>query len=431
MMLFWLIIGGMLAAALLCVIPPLLRRHVVAPGDRRELAVAIYRAEQAEVERELKAGSLSAEHYADVQRELERRLVDGAGETLAAPARATSNVARRAGIAALLLALIPSAALVLYMRIGNPVAAAVQNDSHTAQPDGHETSAGSLEVMLSRLAMRLKRAPDDPDGWAMLARSYTVLERHDDAAAAWRRALSLTPRDPQWLADYADALASANNGDLGGEAMQSIRTALAIDPDNPKALALAASAAFDERDYPLAIQLWERLEKVSAAGSEVAVQVRKNIDETRRLAAADSTAGQASAEQAAGPASPARATTQRNTSSASASLEVHVRLSPEMSQHASPTDYVFVYARAANGPRMPLAVQRLRVSQLPATVRLDDSMAMAPGLTLSAFNAVTVEAHVSASGDAQATPGDLIGHSAPVESCVDCAVTVVIGDVVR
>jgi cytochrome c-type biogenesis protein CcmH len=314
------------------------------------------------------------------------------------------------------------------MRMGTPVAAAVLSGSDTTQAEGHETSAVSLEAMVSKLAMRLQRAPDDPDGWAMLARSYTVLERNDDALAAWRRALALTPHDPQLLADYADALASANNGDLGGEAKQSIRAALAIDPDQPKALALAASAAFDERDYPQAIRLWQRLEKVSAPGSEVADQMRKNIDETRRLISSADL--QAAVDATSGAALPARATTQPNASAAGVALQVDVRLSPDISRRANPADYVFVYAHAVNGPSMPLAVQRLRASQLPATVRLDDSMAMASGLKLSDFERVTVEARVSASGDARTKRGDLIGHSGPVQSGVDQVATVVIRDVV-
>ncbi|MDR5740367.1 MULTISPECIES: tetratricopeptide repeat protein [unclassified Caballeronia] len=184
-----------------------------------------------------------------------------------------------AALAALLIALLPSAAMTMYMHIGNPAALAVYSGD-TAGIDKHGESPGSIEVMVSRLAARMSRTPDDAKGWTMLARSYAVLERPADAAAAYRRALALTPRDPDLLADYADALASARGGDLSGEPLTNIDAALAIDPGHPKALALAASAAFDRRDYPLAIRHWEALRDVSGAEPEIARQAQKNIDET-------------------------------------------------------------------------------------------------------------------------------------------------------
>src|SRR5205823_4498675 len=104
--------------------------------------------------------------------------------------------------------------------------------------------------------------------------------------------------------------------------------------------------------------------------------------------------------------------------------------SPELAKLAHPGDTVFVYAYAVNGPRMPLAVQRFRVSQLPITVRLYDSMAMAPDLRLSDFDKVTVEARISQSGTAQTTAGDLIGRSGPLTTARG-EVSLTIGDPVR
>ena len=182
---------------------------------------------------------------------------------------------RHAALAGLLIAAVPSAAITLYMRIGNPAALAL--DSATSGE--HADSPASLELMVSRLAVRLRREPNDAAGWAMLARSYAVLERPDDAAAAYHRALLQNPRDADLLADYADALASTKNGDLSGAPQANIDAALAIDPDHPKALALAASAAADRRDYAAAIRYWTRLRDVSGGETELARQAQKNIDE--------------------------------------------------------------------------------------------------------------------------------------------------------
>lgn len=413
---FWLIVAAMLVAALLCVIVPLLSRGSLrdinvarADGGGATLATAIFRTDMAELERQAAAGDLPHAQHGNARREIERRFADEIGAKPAAATMRAGSVAQRAATAALLLALLPSAALILYMRLGDPLAVAVQADSAAGPQDSHAATQGSLDLMVGRLAARLRRQPDDPAGWTMLARSYAVLERPDDAAAAYRRALDLTPRDPQLLADYADALASANGGDLMGAPLQSIDAALALDPANPKALALAGSAAFEARDYPRAIQYWQRLEQAPGVSVEIANQARANVAEAHRLAS-----GVVAEPGGAAPLAAAAGQGAAATSAPSAALVIHVRLSPELAALARPGDVVFVYARATNGPRMPLAVQRLHATQLPATVRLDDSMAMAPDLRLSNFAAVTVEARVSASGSAQPGAGDWVGTSGPL-----------------
>ena len=294
---FWLIVAAMLAVALLCVIVPLLGR-----GSREEdmtvaraeggavVLAAIFRTEMAELERQAAADPPDAQ-YGNARRELERRFVDEIGVQPVSTTVRTGSVVQRAGTAALLLALLPCAALVLYMRLGDPLAAAVQTDGTAGPDDSHAATQGSVEVMVGRLAARLRQQPDDPAGWTMLARSYAVLERPDDAAAAYRHALGLTPRDPQLLADYADALASANGGDLTGAPLEGIEAALALDPLNPKALALAGSAAFEARDYPRAIQYWQRLEQAPGVSAAIVGQARTNVAEARRLASGAPTIG--------------------------------------------------------------------------------------------------------------------------------------------
>ncbi|WJF91961.1 c-type cytochrome biogenesis protein CcmI [Paraburkholderia bonniea] len=432
-MILWLIFGAMLLLALLCVLPSLLRPGGYATQEteqdlaRPEMAVALYRADQAEAEREFANGQLLAQQYAEVQQELERRLLDDAqaaemahGATAAARmpgtrANVTSvsmSVLHRAGLAALLLALLPSAALLLYLKLGNPAAALAQSGTDTSEAERHADSPASLDAMIARLAARLARQPDDAQGWSMLARSYTVLGRAGDAVLAYQRALALTPNDSLLLADYADALASANGGVFDAAAAQQIHAALALDPGNLKALALAGSMALDQRDYPQAEAFWQRLEHAPGVTPDIAAQARQQIANAQRLA--QQPAQRLAQQPAQQPAQSAPATdaTPRVATSPRV-LEVHVRLSPQMAARVHPSDTVFVLARAVDGPRMPLAVQRLRVADLPAVVRLDDALAMTPELRLSAFERVRVEAHVSASGVAQRQKGDLLGYSEP------------------
>ena len=353
MIAFWLIAAAMMLAALACVVAPLLRSFAHEPGR----------------------GALPMRH---------------------------------AAVAGLLIALMPAAALTLYMRIGDPAALAVQTAADASSPGDHADTPGSMQAVVSRLAARLRHNPDDAQGWSMLARSYMVLDRPGDASEAYRRAVALNPRDADLLADYADAMASANDGDLNDAVLKVVGSALALDAQQPKALALAASAAMDRRDYAQAIRYWERLKNVPDLAPEIARQAQKNIEEARTLAAKSSLA-----------------------ETATTSVEVRVQLSPELEKRVRPGDTVFVYALADDGTRMPLAVQRLRADQLPMTVRLDDSMSMTPSRRISDFPRLSIAARVSASGQARPVSGDLTGSSGPVPSKGAGVIEVTIADVVR
>ena len=423
MMSFWMIAGAMIAISVASVIVPLLCRAAPLREDHG-LAVALYRSSIADLDREVAAEHLSDVYRDDARVELERRLVDETcGGVTTAPVSRLGGVLRQSGMAALMLALLPSAAAVLYMRLGDPAAVAVERGGE-GEWGVHVATPGSLEVVVSRLAAHLRQQPDDVPGWAMLARSYVVLDRTDDAVIAYRRALALKSGDADLLADYADALATARGGDLNGEALQSIDAALAADPVHPKALALAASAAHERQDYALAIQYWERLEGGADPGSEMANQAQKNIDAERTAAIHTSVLPIGDS-----PKDVQEHRTLRSFESATV-LEVHVRLSPALAARTHPHDQVYVYALADDGSRMPLAVQRVQVEQLPSTLHLDDSMAMTSNRRLSDFERVIVEAHVSGVGNAQLTRGDLIGKSGPVERGRK-VVDITIGNVVR
>ena len=100
--------------------------------------------------------------------------------------------------------------------------------------------------------------------------------------------------------------------------------------------------------------------------------------------------------------------------SASAGLIVEVDIDPALKSKIGASDVLFVYARAAEGPRMPLAILRHQVKDLPLDFTLDDSSAMAPEMRLSLHPQVVISARISKSGQATPTAGDLVGQSAPV-----------------
>jgi cytochrome c-type biogenesis protein CcmH len=278
---------------------------------------------------------------------------------------------------------------------------------------GHAGAPAQIAEMADRLAARLKEQPDDAEGWAMLARSYSVLGRPADAVPAYRRVAELKPNDAQSWADLADGLASAQGNRLDGEPAQLILKALKLDATNVKALALAGTLAFNQGDAKTAALYWERALKQVEPGSDIARQLQGALDEARQLAGQAAPAQAAAAATAApGPAPTAAAATAA--AAGGASIKGRVTLAPALQAQVRPDDTVFIFARPAQGARAPLAILRKQVRDLPLDFTLDDSLSMSPETRLSSAPQVVVGARISKSGSAMAQPGDLQALSAPV-----------------
>lgn len=398
------IIAAVLLAVLAAayVLRPLLAARGKARISRRDANVAIYRDELRELDADLAAGKLAREDYDRSRVELEARLLE---DVSAADASAAPRP-RRASLVVVGLG-VPLLAVAVYFFAGDPGA---------MSPARQMPDAAQIEAMVSRLAAKMREHPEDPEGWKLLGRSYTVMGRFPEAVEAYAKAAERSPRDPQLLADFADALAMARGQTMQGEPEKLVQRALEIDPKNLKALALAGTAAYERKDYAKAAEIWGRMLPLVPEGSEDAKAIAQNVDEARSLAGIG--APQASAEKKPQPAQ------------ASGGVRGVVRISPELEAQVKPDDYLFVFARAAEGPPMPLAVLRRKASELPLEFTLDDSMAMAQGLSVSAFPKVVIGARVSKSGTATAQPGDLQGKSAPVANDAN-GVTVTIDSVVR
>jgi cytochrome c-type biogenesis protein CcmH len=384
------------------VLRPLLARKRAAAPSRTAANVAIYRDQLRELEADRAAGTLAGEDYERARAELEARALQDAGEPEGAPPRPGG---RRAAWA--LAAAVPIATVAVYFVVGAPSAIVREAEQRAEQ----QVTATQVEAMVERLAARLRENPEDVAGWKLLGRSYGVMGRYADAADAYARAAMRAPRDAQLLADLADVLAMARGQSLQGEPEQLVLRALEIEPGNLKALALAGSAAFERKDFAAAASYWERMLAHVQPGSEDARSIAQNVAEARSLAGE-------------------KPSVRKETQAGAAAVRGTVSLAPKLKGQAAPDDTVFVFARAAEGPPMPLAVARVRVRDLPYRFVLDDSMAMSPAMKLSAFPRVVVAARVSKSGTATAQPGDLQGASAPVSND-DGAVNVVIDSLVR
>jgi cytochrome c-type biogenesis protein CcmH len=393
MTLFWAVGAALAVVALLLLLRPLLFARPAKALSRREANVSIHRDQLRELEADLAAGKIAQADYGRARAELEARLLEDVAVPDEAPARRGAP-----GVTIGLAAAVPTLAIVVYVAIGSPAALSPQADPHAS------VSAEQIEAMVERLAAKMRESPEDADGWKLLGRSYSVLGRFNEAADAYAKAAVRSPRDAQLLADFADTLAMARGQSLEGEPEKLVHRALEIDPDNMKALALAGTIEFNRRQFAAAAGYWKRMLAHVEPGTEDARVIQSNINE---------------ALQMAGSPVPAEKT-----------LQGTVSLSAKVQDKAAPDDTVFIYARAAEGPQMPLAVHRVKVRDLPAKFSLNDAMAMAPGMAISAHPRVIVTARISKSGQAAPQPGDLQGASAPVANDAS-AVTVVIDTVVR
>jgi cytochrome c-type biogenesis protein CcmH len=389
----------LVACALLFVVPALVSRRRHSGVMRSHINAAVYRDQLRELDSDLSAGTLAPDQYDKARSELESRVLEdlGVADSTEAPPSRSRWTAIAAAIA------VPVLAIGLYATVGTPQALSPQ----PASAESPQITEQQIVEMVGRLAAHLKEKPEDAQGWMMLGRSYSVLGRFPEAAQAYANAVQRTPNDAQLLADYADAVAMAQGQKLEGEPEKIIARALEVDPRNVKALALAGTVSFGKKDYAAAVKHWEHILEVVPPDSEVARSVASSVAEAKSLAGG--------AAAAPPPAASADAS----------GVSGVVTLAPQLASKVAPTDIVFIYARAAEGPRIPLAVLRKPAGELPLQFTLDDAMAMAPNMKISAFPKVIVSARISKSGNAQPQPGDLQGASGTIANSAS-GVTVVI-----
>lgn len=263
--------------------------------------------------------------------------------------------------------------------------------------------------MVADLAARMEKNPD-PRGFVVLARSYRAMGRLPEAEAAFDRIGPALQENATLLAEYADVLATRAMGNFDGKPMAVLNQALKLEPENPMALSLAATAAYNRNDFAQAIARWEQLLRILPPDTDDSRWLTDAIAKTREQMAGAGGAKPATPAATTTPPKPSTAATAAGTS-----VTGRVSLSPTLAAKAQPGDTVFIFARNPQGSRLPLAVQRTQVSALPFSFKLDDSMAMSPEAKLSGANEVRIEARVSRSGNATPQAGDLIGASATVK----------------
>jgi len=377
---FWGAAIALLLIACALLAWPLLSVRQRAAGPRRAVNVAVYEERLALLEGEFEAGRLQAQEWEAAKAEAGRALLADV-DAEAAPGQVTPpgrRDGRRVALAVMLL--VPVAALALYFQVG-----ALDRLSLSREL---ATPASSPAEMLARLERTVAAQPDAPDALYLLARTYLSQNRAGEAVPLLQRAAQLAGRPPELLGQWAQAMYFAAGRQWSGDIQALVDEALRGNPNESTSLGLLGIAAFEGRHWAAAVTYWQRLQAGLGPNDPARAALQTGIDRAR-----------AALRQEGGSEVAGRA------------LRVQLRLAPAVAARVSPQDTVFVFARAVNGPPIPLAVKRLRVADLPANITLSDADAMQPALKLSAFGEVHVMARVSRSG--QPTQGEWTGTGLP------------------
>ncbi len=391
-MIFWIAVAGLLVLALVLLVLPMLRRAREADdGQRQQQNIQIAREQKQQLDTQLAAGDIDQAGYDSAYSDLQTALaleLDGSDE------RALQ--ARGRWMVYVVLLFLPISSVLLYLNFGEH-RVALDPQLAQARPANAPAPQMSLDEMQASIRERLQQDPEDAEGWFMLGRVQMAKQQFGDAVIAYQRSYDLIGEEPGVMFALADALAMRNNGSLAGEPEELVLRGLELSPNFPNGLWLAGMAAEQRQDFKAAHSYWTRLLPMIADNPQSALEVRNliRILEEREPALAEVAAADAANQR---------------------QLSVSVDITPELRAQVSPDTAVFVYARAQQGPPMPLAVKRLTLAELPVALTLGDEDAMMPAMKLSGFDEVVVGARVSMSGNPVAQEGDFYTELESVDS---------------
>jgi cytochrome c-type biogenesis protein CcmH len=371
----------LLALVLLLLLRPFLFPAKVQATSRRQMNAAIYREELDKLEAERNTGLITEADYEIAHAEMRQRLFQDTNEE---DDLATLGSTKKTAIGICIFIVLISSGL--YFSFGDVYRVAQKNSETPMNQEG-------VEKMVTEFAAKMEKDPSNLQGWVMLARSYRILGRNEDAVKAYERAGSFVDSDPQLLADYADTLAANANGNFAGKPLRLINQALKLDPNNLMALWLSGTAAFSTGNYRSAVQTWEKLASQLPPNSEEIKMIEGSIAEARSKGGLAPKAAIISSAKA---------------------ISGQIELASDMKSKVKQGDTVMVIARQV-GERMPVAVLKIPVAQFPMSFVLNDALAMNPNAPLSKLTEVSIEVRISKTGMAKPETGDLISAAKTIK----------------
>ena len=401
---FWLIATLLIIFGLAFILLPLLGSfRTGSSNSRTKLNRSIYQAKVSELKADMDSGLLDENEYQHALQDLQHTLLDDAKAEESKPLVSRKSI----GAVITVTLVLPLSAVLMYVQIST-----LPSPQQLAQQQSTLSQAQSIQASITGLEEKLKQNPNDFDGWVMLGQSYFVMRNFDDAKQAYIKASTLVSNaDPNVLVQIAEASAYSNSEQFGVYEKDLLDKALQIDPDNERALWYAGYADYTSLDYEGAVAHWEELvRQVPDDRPDVKASLTQFLTDARQKAGLPEVAETDNSE----PAKTARM------------IQVSVAINPGLADNAQPGDTLFVYARAVNGPKMPLSLARMSVADLPAEVTLSKDMAMIANMDLNTFEQVEVLARVSKTGQAITQPGDLISMPVQVDFSAASAASIAV-----
>ena len=417
--LFFLIATVIVCIAVGSLVRVILREPISQEVAREQKNIEVARQRLEELRQRIAVGEIESADVETLQEEIERGLLIDLDETNSEEGfqihSSRDKVNRWTAVA--VASVIPIVAGALYLVLGQPSVISNPPVANTQVADGglldNETNleAQAFEEKTQEVMRRLAEQPDDALGWDTLARLFVAQERFAEAAGALKKFRELTGDSADVLVREANALAFANNGELRGKPESLIDQALELDPQHFGALFLAGFAVALRQDYQSALDYWHRAKALSP-NEDVRSEIRRLIAGAEaEIASTSSSSGDGVSTVAAGQ-----------------SVRVSVSVEPAILEQVNPQDSVFIFARALQGPAVPLAVVKRQVKDLPLVIELDDNSAMVPNMTISAFDKISIVARISRSGTAQAASGDFFGETGEIEPKITSEVAITISE---
>ncbi|VAW68562.1 Cytochrome c heme lyase subunit CcmH [hydrothermal vent metagenome] len=437
----------LITLAVLIVVPVLLRKNHPIDDEYDGFNVAIAKDRLKEIKQQHEAGEINEESYQQLHDELEAALavdlaVDQSNTQQNNNQGADDLSAGKKKLSAIVIALsIPVISAAVYSQLGDFDAATGQPvvEAQFVQPvpatnvvgapqmggaGSGEKSELTMEEAAAGLEQRLLASPGNPEGWFMLARTYMVMKKYHKAKAAYEKTIELAGDKPDILLRYVDAVAMTEGGSLNGAAKPILEKVIGQLPNNPMALWLAGTAESQQGNYKMALTHWYKLRPLLNGSVNDQTELNKLINGAEsnftpvELAALKKALAVVDAQPVRMPSArpvSAPSGTAKAASTGAAEIRVIVDLDPALKDKVSPSDTLFVFAKALQGPPMPLAAVKKTVADLPLKITLNDAMAMMPQMKLSNFENVKVSAVVSKSGQPGAKQGDLFVEVFPVK----------------
>ena len=400
---FWAFMLAMLFIAIGLLILPLVRVSSSSSIAYKESNLGLYDGKLKELEIDLEEGRIEKQNYLSAVAELDRELlVDVPDDNKESAAINYGVIAKPQPVIAMLVAVfLPAFVFLVYMQLGMHS----DNEAELNQVAAQEEHQESIDALIQKLADKLNSVGGTVEEWAMLGRAYKQIQRYAESSSAFAQAIRQQPSVRLYL-EQAEALALLNNKSFVGEPRNLVMKALALAPNNVNALWFGGVAEFQSGNYGETIDLLIQLSAEANADPEIGDSIRFYVTAAREnlIAQGEDIPPDDELLKTQKPANKSVESTV-----AGVRLEVAVDINKEIRELFDENTVVFVYAKAKQGPKMPLAAQRLSLSALPASVVLDDSMAMMAGMNISAFDSVVVSARISKAGSAIAQPGDYIG----------------------